>query len=153
MRRPSPELLDLLADCAPGVAQLALALRELVLREAPEAEELLYSVYAEVIVFKLPQVKGGAFCYVAAYSHHVNLGFYQGGELPDPHRVLKGTGKKMRHIRFDSLDDLEHGYLRTYIRAAIDQARTGPTKGPRGKKDAAEPFPRAVRTDNRRVRG
>ncbi len=134
MRRPGPELLDLLAGCAPGVAQLALALRELVLREAPEAEERLYSVYAEVIVFKLPKLKGGAFCYVAAYSRHVNLGFYRGGELQDPHRVLKGTGKKMRHIRFDALDDIEHGYLRTYIRAAIEHARTAPTKSPRQKK-------------------
>lgn len=95
MRRPSPELLNLVADCTSGVARLALTLRELVLSEAPEAEELLYSVYAEVIVFKLPQVKGGAFCNIAAYSRHVNLVFYRGAELPDPHCVLKGTGKKI----------------------------------------------------------
>ncbi len=102
MRKPSAQLLDLLRACAPDIAHLALALRELVLNEAPEAEELLYSVYAEVIVFKLSGDPGGAFCYVAAYSRHVNLGFNRGAELPDPHRVLKGTGKKMRHIRFDS---------------------------------------------------
>jgi len=99
---------------------LALALRELVLMEAPEAEEVLYSVYAEVIVFRFPGRKRGAFCYVAAYSHHVNLGFYYGAELPDPHRALKGTGKRMRHIRFDSPDDLRHSYLRGYIRSAIE---------------------------------
>jgi hypothetical protein len=131
MRKPSPQLLDLLAACSPGVAQLALALRELVLTEAPESEEALYSVYAEVIVFKIPKVKAGAFCYVAAYARHVNLGFYRGGDLPDPHRVLKGTGKKARHIRFDSLADLQHEYLGTYIRAAIEQIRsTAKKKGP-----------------------
>ena len=134
MRKPSPQLLDLLAACPPGVAQLALALRELVLTEAPEAEEVLYSVYAEVIVFKLTGCPGDAFCHINAYSRHVTLGFYRGAELPDPHRVLKGTGKKFRHIRFDSSDDLEHGYLRTYIRAAIEHARTLPTKGRRRKK-------------------
>jgi len=137
MRRPSRELLDLLADCDPGVTQLALALRELVLAEAPDAEELLYSVYAEVIVFKIPKVKGGAFCYVAAYSRHVNLGFYRGAELPDPHRVLKGTGKQMRHIRFDSLDELARGHVGTYVRAAIEQVRTAPAKGPRRKQRRA----------------
>jgi hypothetical protein len=120
MRRPSPQLLDLLADCSPGVTHLALALRELVLTEAPEAEELLYSVYAEVIVFKLSGRKRGAFCYVAAYSHHVNLGFYSGAALPDRHGLLRGTGKKMRHIRFASPDDLRHRHLRTYIRSAIE---------------------------------
>ena len=134
MRRPSPQLLDLLADCSPGVTDLALAARELVLREAPEAEEILYAVYAQVIVFQLPQEKRGAFCYVAAYSGHVNLGFYRGAELPDPHRALKGTGKKMRHIRFDSPDDLRCGYLGTYIRAAIENARIFPAKAARKKK-------------------
>jgi hypothetical protein len=99
---------------------LALALRELVLTESPEVEEVLYSVYAEVIVFKFAGRKRGAFCYVAAYSNHVNLGFYLGAQLPDPHRVLKGTGKKMRHIRFDSPDDLRPRYLRTYVRSAIE---------------------------------
>jgi len=120
MRKPTPQLLDLLADCSPGVTHLALALRELVLTEAPEAEEILYSVYAQVIVFKLTGRKRGAFCYVASYTNHVNLGFYFGAELPDPHGLLKGTGKKMRHIRFDSPDDLRHRYLATYIRSAIE---------------------------------
>ena len=134
MRKPSPQLLDLLGACSPGVARLALALRELVLREAPDAEEALYSVYAEVIVFKLSGRPGGAFCNVAAYSRHVNLVFYRGAEIPDPHRVLKGTGKKMRHIRFDSLDDVEHEYWGIYIRAAIEQLETAPAKGPLRKK-------------------
>ena len=64
--------------------------------------------YAEMIVFKLPVRKRGAFCSIAAYPHHVNLGFYFGAELPDPHSALKGNGKKMRHIRFDSPNDLRH---------------------------------------------
>jgi hypothetical protein len=54
MTRPNPQLLDLLAHCSSGVTELALALRDLVLTEAPEAWELLYSVYAEVMLFKLP---------------------------------------------------------------------------------------------------
>jgi len=128
MKKPSPQLLDLVADCSPGVTHLALALRELLLAEAPEAEELLYSVYAEVIVFKLSGRKRGAFCYVAAYSNHVNLGFYYGAELPDAHGVLRGTGKKMRHIRLDSPDDARHRYLRTYIRSAIELVGAAPAK-------------------------
>jgi hypothetical protein len=120
MRRPAPQVLELLADCSPEVKRLALALRELVLTEAPEAEELLYSVYAEVIVFKLPGRKRSAFCNIASYSHHVNLMFYYGAALPDPHGVLRGSGKKMRHIRFDSSDDMRRPYLRNYIRSAIE---------------------------------
>jgi len=119
-RKPSREVLDLLAECAPAVAGIALALRKLVLAEVPEAEEVLYSVYAQVIVFQIPGRKRGAFCYVAAYAKHVNLGFYRGARLPDPHRALKGTGKQMRHIRFDSPDDLRHSYLSSYIHSALE---------------------------------
>ena len=128
MRKPSPELLDLLAPCSPDVAQLALGLRELVLKEAPDAEEVLYSVYAEVIVFKLPGRSSGSFCNVAAYSHHVNLVFYRGAGLPDPHHVMKGSGKTMRHIRFDSPDDLDRQFVPIYIRAAIEQTLAIPRK-------------------------
>ena len=85
--------------------RLAPGVRELVLTEAPEAEEILYSVHAQVIVFKLRDPKRGAFCNVAAYSRHVDLVFYYGAQSPDPHGVLKGSGKQMRHIRFDSPDD------------------------------------------------
>lgn len=126
MRRPSPQLLDLLAACSPGVTHLALALRELVLTEAPEAEEVLYSVYAQVIVFRPPGRKHGAFCGVVAYTRHVNLMFYHGARLPDPHAALKGTGKQMRHIRFDSPEDLRRSYLDRYIRAAMELVGADP---------------------------
>ncbi|HEY3825479.1 MAG TPA: DUF1801 domain-containing protein [Bryobacteraceae bacterium] len=120
VRKPGPQLLELLAECSPVVTQLALALRKLILAEAPEAEEVLYSVYAQVIVFRFPGRKRGAFCNVVAYSRHVNLMFHYGSFLPDPHRVLKGTGKRIRHIRIESPEDLRHSYLRDYIRSAIE---------------------------------
>ena len=128
MHQPSPQLLDLLANCSPGGVQLALGLRERVLTEAPEAEEVLYSVYAEVIVFRFPGRKRGAFCNIAAYARHVNLVFYFGAELPDPHGVLKGTGNQMRHIRFDSPGDLHYSCLRSSIRSAIELVGTEPAK-------------------------
>ena len=135
MRTPSPQLFDLLADCSPGVTHVALALRDLVLREAPEAEEVLYSVYAEVIVFQLPGGERGAFCYIAAYSRHVNLGFYHGAKLTDPHRLLKGTGKQMRHIRFDSLEDVPRSQVRGYIRSAMELVgATPPTNSRKNKR-------------------
>ena len=142
MRKPSPAVLELLESCDPGGAHLALELRELVLSEAPEAEEVLYSVYAQVIVFKLPGCAGDAFSSVLAYSRHVNLGFYRGAQLPDPHRLIKGTGKKFRHLRFNSAEDLRPGQVRTYIRLAMEHAQSLPPpraarKKPQGAKRKA----------------
>lgn len=125
VREPSRELLELLADCSPAVAELALALREIVLAEAPAAEEVLYSVYAQVIVFRIPGRKHGAFCSVVVYARHANLHFYRGASMPDPHHALTGTGKQMRHIRVESMHDLQHPYLSCYVRAALETVGPG----------------------------
>jgi hypothetical protein len=39
------------------------------------------------------------FGYVNVFSSHVNVGFFQGASLPDPARLLQGTGKFMRHVK------------------------------------------------------
>lgn len=39
------------------------------------------------------------FGYVNVFAAHVNVGFYQGAGLPDPARLLQGTGKRMRHVK------------------------------------------------------
>lgn len=40
-----------------------------------------------------------AFGYVGVFTSHVNVGFFQGASLPDPARLLQGTGKFMRHVK------------------------------------------------------
>jgi hypothetical protein len=40
-----------------------------------------------------------AFGYVNVFTSHVNVGFFQGAALPDPDRLLQGTGKFMRHVK------------------------------------------------------
>lgn len=44
-------------------------------------------------------VEDAAFAYVAVFTAHVNVGFFQGAELPDPARLLQGTGRHMRHVK------------------------------------------------------
>jgi len=40
-----------------------------------------------------------AFGYVNVFTSHVNVGFFQGAALPDPARLLQGSGKFMRHAK------------------------------------------------------
>lgn len=44
-------------------------------------------------------VQDTAFAYVNVFTSHLNVGFFQGAELPDPMRLLKGSGKFMRHVK------------------------------------------------------
>jgi hypothetical protein len=39
------------------------------------------------------------FAYVNVFTLHVNVGFFHGASLPDPARLLQGTGKFMRHVK------------------------------------------------------
>lgn len=117
---PPQELVELLAARRPLMAPIVLALREMVASEAPEARELPYSVYAVVDLFTFTR-PGSAFIHIVAYEKHVNLGFNDGASLPDPHGLIAGTGKKIRHIRITSEADLKKPLL-DYIRAAIKQA-------------------------------
>jgi len=39
------------------------------------------------------------FAYVNAFASHVNVGFFHGAALPDPARLLQGSGKFMRHVK------------------------------------------------------
>jgi hypothetical protein len=40
-----------------------------------------------------------AFAYVNVFTSHINVGFFQGAALPDPARLLHGSGKFMRHVK------------------------------------------------------
>jgi hypothetical protein len=39
------------------------------------------------------------FGYVNVFTSHVNVGFFRGAALPDPCRLLQGSGKFMRHVK------------------------------------------------------
>jgi hypothetical protein len=123
---PDRELLNLLSAFDPPVVDLALALREMLLEEAPGAVEKIYRNHPSAIWFgfgpkmKDPKMKD-MFCYVAAATRHVNLGFCRGASLSDPNQVLEGEGKAMRHIKFRTRRDLDRSFVRRYIRRAIEQ--------------------------------
>ncbi|HJX82978.1 MAG TPA: DUF1801 domain-containing protein [Candidatus Angelobacter sp.] len=121
-RRPDPRLLGFLEAYDRHISDLALALREVVLEEAPDASESIYQVYTVAIWFGFSGKMKDMFCYIATNAGHVNLGFPRGTSLPDPNRVLEGEGKTMRHIKFRSHGDVERPFVRRYIQAAMEQA-------------------------------
>ena len=44
-------------------------------------------------------VEDAAFAYVDVFKGHVNVGFFRGADLPDPHGLLAGNGRFMRHVK------------------------------------------------------
>ncbi len=108
------------------ISDLVLALREVILEEAPDASESIYQVYTVAIWFGFSGKMKDMFCYIATNAGHVNLGFPRGSSQPDPNRVLEGEGKAMRHIKLRSQRDVERPLVRRYIQTAMEQvARWG----------------------------
>src|SRR5579862_4317019 len=112
-RLPDRQLLSYLAAYDPHISNLALALREVVLEEAPDAIESIVKGYAVAIGFSFTgkPLKDG-FCHVVTYSSYVNLGFKRGALLPDPNRILAGKGKMIRHITLRGQKELERQFIR-----------------------------------------
>jgi hypothetical protein len=55
------------------------------------------------------------FCYISVSRNHINLGFMYGAELPDPETLLEGSGKLLRHVRINRLEQLSNPALRKLL--------------------------------------
>ena len=63
-------------------------------------------------------VDDAAFGYVNAFKAHVNVGFFRGAEIADPHGILEGNGKFMRHVKLRPEHDVDAAALTELIQTA-----------------------------------
>jgi hypothetical protein len=63
------------------------------------------------------------FGYVNVFTSHANVGFFRGAALPDPARLLQGTGKFMRHVKLRPGTDIDAASLRRLIEAAYSDIK------------------------------
>jgi hypothetical protein len=68
-------------------------------------------------------VGDAAFAYVGAYAAHVNVGFFYGAMLNDPGGLLRGTGKRMRHVKLVWGERIDETALQALIEAAYRDIR------------------------------
>ncbi len=76
--------------------------------------------------YYLPEVSRRTICYLACQKKYVRLGFFNGASLTDPHEMMEGTGKKLRHIKVAEVDSSNRDILVGYIRAAAELAISDP---------------------------
>ena len=61
----------------------------------------------------------GVVCAISPHEGHVNLHFYKGVDLPDPHRLLQGSGKALRHVKVMMPKDIRANEITQLIREAV----------------------------------
>ncbi|SHN30352.1 DUF1801 domain-containing protein [Gracilibacillus kekensis] len=95
-----------------NIQEITVNLRQLILNTSSE--------WTEEIKWGMPSYSiNKNICYLQASKNHVNLGFYHGAQLEDPHNLLGGTGKQMRHIRVKKMEDIDEDSLKLYVKNAI----------------------------------
>ncbi len=89
----------------------------------PGAVEMVYdNYYALVIGFCPVERASEAILSVALYPRWMNLNFLVGDALPDPGKLLRGSGKINRHLRLENAATLDREDVKALIKAAIADA-------------------------------
>jgi hypothetical protein len=65
-------------------------------------------------------------CALVTHRQHVNLQVWAGAEIADPDGLLRGTGKQMRHIRFDLGPGPDRRAVAAIVRAAAEGSGARP---------------------------
>ena len=107
-----------LAPYGAPIRSLALRLRKLVQEIEPTALEQI-DVPAKMLAYGYSATYTGTLCVIMPYSGWVNLGFPRGVELPDPAGLLRGTGKRARHVKVREGRDVDAPALRALLKAAV----------------------------------
>jgi hypothetical protein len=110
-----------LQDYAENVRAVSLALRALVTEILPDAHEVVTGHKNISYSTDAGMMKGGI-VYIGPFKDSVNLGFIDGVDLPDPRGLLKGTGKRLRHIKFKSVEEIDK--LESELRSLLEHARS-----------------------------
>ena len=105
------------------IAGLAESIRAEMRKLYPTALELVYDNYnALAIGFGPTEKSSQAIFSIAVFPQWVSLFFLQGKGLPDPEKILKGTGNVVRHVVLKSPDALEEPAVTALMEAALERA-------------------------------
>lgn len=108
-----------LATYTDDVRNICLDLRLLVTEALPDAEEILFEGYKNFSYGTgASRTDADLICYIAPFKTSANLGFYRGKLLPDPHGLLTGTGKLLRHVKFTRREQTKDKRVRDLLLAA-----------------------------------
>jgi hypothetical protein len=107
-----------LTNYEPNVQQLAQMTREFLLKNIPGVKEDL-DIPAKMIAYSLGPGYKGMICTIILSKKGVKLGFYKGSELPDPEKLLTGTGKVHRYVEITDAKILKTKALKNLLSLSV----------------------------------
>jgi len=115
-------------------AALIRSVRRALRKRLPTANELVYDNYNFFVIgYCSTERPSDCILSIAAAANGVGLSFYYGAALPDPHKLLLGSGSQNRFIRIESAATLSRPEVEEIIAAAIKHAKRPLPANGRGK--------------------
>jgi hypothetical protein len=109
---------EIMAQASPPVQALARNTKALIEEVMPDVVEVPWPKQKIIGYGVGPKKMSEQFCYIAVFKERINLGFYYGSDLPDPEKLLEGTGKSLRHIKISQKEQLDNPAVRELIEVA-----------------------------------
>ena len=120
---PEFQLRSLIAKFGPKEQRLIRAVRSALRKRLPSVNELVYDYGTSIVIGYSPTENGiESMVSIAARPDGVRLHLMRGPQLPDPKKLLMGTGKQTRYIRLEAATQLARPDVAALIAAAIAQA-------------------------------
>lgn len=122
---PEKQLAGFIDKFTPEMAKRIRAARAKMRKRLPQAIEMVYDNYNFFVIGYGPSDKAGeAIFSLAAQAKGLALCFLQGAKLPDPKRLLRGSGNVVRNIRLDDDATLDDPDVQALIATALKHAKT-----------------------------
>ena len=119
-----------IARYTPDVAADARRALALLSKRLPTATRLVYDNYNALVVgFGTSERVGDIILSTALYPRWVTLFFLKGTVLPDPDKLLQGSGVTVRSVRLDPIARLDTREVGALIDAAVANAPPLPATG------------------------
>jgi hypothetical protein len=118
----------------PKDQHLIRSVRTAVRNRLPTANELVWDNYNFFVIGYSPTERPtDSILSIAARANGVGLCFINGADLPDPKKLLLGSGKQTRFIRMESGSQLALPDVEALLAAAIDRSKAPLPATGRGK--------------------
>jgi hypothetical protein len=127
MKAPSPakQLAGFIAKFTPEIAKLARAVYAKMRKRLPEAVVMVYDNYqALAIGFGARDRPSEAVLSIVVMPRKVCICFIWGKKLPDPHKLLRGSGNQVRTLPIQDASDLDEPRIAELIDQAIIRSAT-----------------------------
>lgn len=110
---------EVLGFARPEDREICKSLRRLIASLDPLLVQVAWPRHKIVSFGVGPRKNTQHYAYIGVQKSHINLGFYHGTSLPDPTRLLEGTGKSLRHVKLRDVSAVADPALAALLRLAV----------------------------------